>query len=29
MAVVVAVAVADGRGVCAWFFWVVRFIILM
>ena len=29
MAVVVAVAVADGRGVCGWFFWVVAYIIFI
>ena len=29
MAVVVAVAMVDGRGVCGWFFWVVGYIILL
>ena len=29
MAVVVAVAMVDGRAVCGWFFWVVGYIILL
>ena len=29
VAVVVAVAMVDGRAVCGWFFWVVGYIILL
>ena len=29
VAVAVAVTMAEGRGVCGWFFWVVGYIILL